>query len=759
MTFNNVRPDTLDMNRRKIALLAIAFSAFGYLVYYSIVFSEQAYYHAGVELALEEEGFRIQRVANASSAEAAGLSAGMLVVSINGRDSAGLYALSKRDMGTFLNITGRLFSLGKAMEFRVASGEVYHFEIKPLPWVERTRFMSRTVILDIAVGVGFIVLGLFFLFIGRGKPALLWFFPFSVGAGVAIASSYFIAFWAINFIKLRFFMLDIAGVIACVSLIAFIRRFPVRRALSFPWGATLSALVLLVKYSAQAFGWLKPYGISVYFIHVYIIVSLAYVFVLIIYQYRLSGAEGQVRLRWVFSGITLSLLPTLAYLISLIVRSSLLIYNQNLFNNLASVSLLLFPLFIGLAVVKYNLFDIDRFLNRFVVIALLGVIAAAFYALSFYLFIRADLGPYSFLSFMAAALLSPWLYARLNNFVSAFFAKRYKNEKQILDELENELVGVQKTHDVYPIVSAALVSAFEPSSIAFVRRKSAIQETLYRYEALGSTNVGLNKTFKLSEKDGAEFSLLIGKKRDGESYSKEDYRLIREAANQVAKALEKCELYGNLQTSLLNESLAQRTVILTLAKLTEYRDKETGRHLERIQEYSRLLAKRMKELSIGGGYITNKYIDALCLSSVLHDIGKVGIPDHILRKPGELTMEEFELMKRHTEIGGRVLEQAEAMNPARSFLAIGKLIAYHHHERWDGSGYPAGLKREAIPLSARIVAIADVYDALRSDRPYKKAIAHEKAMEIIRNDSGTHFDPTLVEAFVSIEKLVRKVPR
>ncbi len=158
-------------------------------------------------------------------------------------------------------------------------------------------------------------------------------------------------------------------------------------------------------------------------------------------------------------------------------------------------------------------------------------------------------------------------------------------------------------------------------------------------------------------------------------------------------------------------------------------------------------------------YLTDAYIDDLCLSSILHDIGKVGIPDHILLKPDKLSPEEFTIIKTHPLIGGKVLEESEALNPDRSFLAIGKLVAYHHHEKWDGSGYPYGLKGTEIPLSARIVAVADVYDALRSDRPYKKAFSHEKAMEIILADSGTHFDPTLTEALCAIEALFRDVKR
>ncbi|MCD4744135.1 MAG: HD domain-containing protein, partial [Desulfobacteraceae bacterium] len=134
-------------------------------------------------------------------------------------------------------------------------------------------------------------------------------------------------------------------------------------------------------------------------------------------------------------------------------------------------------------------------------------------------------------------------------------------------------------------------------------------------------------------------------------------------------------------------------------------------------------------------------------SSILHDIGKVGIKDSILLKPGKLTEEEFETIKHHTIIGGDAISSIELQIKVRSFLTLARDIAYSHHERWDGSGYPKGLKGEAIPLSARITAVADVYDALTSERPYKKAFSHQKSMDIIISDSGKHFDPNIIEAF------------
>lgn len=199
-------------------------------------------------------------------------------------------------------------------------------------------------------------------------------------------------------------------------------------------------------------------------------------------------------------------------------------------------------------------------------------------------------------------------------------------------------------------------------------------------------------------------------------------------------------------------SQAQKVTILALAKLTEYRDWETGSHLERIMKYTELLAHELSTYKNFKNYISDEYINDLVSSCPLHDIGKVGIPDQILHKPGKLTTEEFEIMKSHTIIGGDTIHEAEQKIKNRSYLNLGKEVAYYHHEKWDGTGYPRGLKQDEIPLSARIVAIADVYDALTSKRPYKEAFDHRKAADIIKKSARTHFDDMVVRAFIHCEK-------
>lgn len=212
----------------------------------------------------------------------------------------------------------------------------------------------------------------------------------------------------------------------------------------------------------------------------------------------------------------------------------------------------------------------------------------------------------------------------------------------------------------------------------------------------------------------------------------------------------------------LNDSLQQSDeqlkrsrigLVVGLAKLAETRDQDTGSHLERIAEYSLILAQGLKTRNRYRDYIGDRYLEDLRQASILHDIGKVGVPDAVLLKPGKLTPEEFEEIKKHPIIGGDAISSVESRIGVQSFLTLGKEIAYSHHEKWDGTGYPNGLAGNDIPLSARIVALADVYDALTSSRPYKAAFSHEKALAIIVADRGTHFDSEIVDVFLEIESV------
>ncbi|MBZ5565341.1 MAG: response regulator [Acidobacteriia bacterium] len=226
---------------------------------------------------------------------------------------------------------------------------------------------------------------------------------------------------------------------------------------------------------------------------------------------------------------------------------------------------------------------------------------------------------------------------------------------------------------------------------------------------------------------------------------------------QVALEAQNRHLEDLVREQVREISDSQMITIFALAKLAESRDSDTGKHLERIQIYCRLLATKLKEDPHYSESITQTYVDNLFHASPLHDIGKVAIPDSILLKPGRLSPEEFEIMKTHSTLGARTLEAVRAKYPRNAFINMGIAIARSHHEKWDGSGYPNGLAGEDIPLAARIVAVADYYDAVRFKRCYKAAATHEEACEILLAGSGAHFSPRIVEAFRELAREFREV--
>ena len=202
--------------------------------------------------------------------------------------------------------------------------------------------------------------------------------------------------------------------------------------------------------------------------------------------------------------------------------------------------------------------------------------------------------------------------------------------------------------------------------------------------------------------------------------------------------------------------MVQEATIESMSSLTETRDPETGGHIKRTQNYLRLLAEHLKHQPGFSPVLDDETIDLLCKSAPLHDIGKVGVSDRILLKPAKLTDEEFEEMKQHTVFGRDAILAAERKLGNTSFLRFARDIAYTHHERWDGSGYPEGLRGDQIPVAGRLMALADTYDAITSERVYKSPLSHEKAVKIIVEEKGAQFDPAVVDAFLQVEEDFRQ---
>lgn len=223
--------------------------------------------------------------------------------------------------------------------------------------------------------------------------------------------------------------------------------------------------------------------------------------------------------------------------------------------------------------------------------------------------------------------------------------------------------------------------------------------------------------------------------------------LEREVASQTKEIREHMEKMERIQNN----------TIIGMANLIESRDGDTGGHIKRTAIYVELLARAAKEQGYFKETLTDEYIELLVKAAPMHDIGKIAVPDNILKKPGKLTLEEFERIKSHAPEGGRIVREVLGNIEEKEYVDIASKVAAGHHEKWDGSGYPEGLKGEEIPLCARIMALADVFDALVSPRCYKASFPSEKAFGIIKESAGTHFDPTLAKIFIGLKPNILKV--
>ena len=272
----------------------------------------------------------------------------------------------------------------------------------------------------------------------------------------------------------------------------------------------------------------------------------------------------------------------------------------------------------------------------------------------------------------------------------------------------------------FPDTAVIMVTAITDTNIAI----QCMRDGAYDY---------ITKPFNLDEV-AISVQLALERRRlelENRAYQQHLEEMVSERTTELKQAVEKIKL-------------ASLDTIHRLSRAAEYKDKDTGAHIQRMSQYSTAIARRMG--------LGDRDVENILYAAPMHDIGKIGIPDHILLKPGKLNSDEWQIMKQHITIGAQILEGSDA-----EFIELAKVIALTHHERWDGSGYPKGLKGSKIPLVGRLVGIADVFDALISRRPYKKPFSMEKSFDIIKKGRGSHFDPEVVDAFFAIKNEILSI--
>ncbi len=321
------------------------------------------------------------------------------------------------------------------------------------------------------------------------------------------------------------------------------------------------------------------------------------------------------------------------------------------------------------------------------------------------------------------------LYIKKGNYLNFMVFKNRVLEKRIpLDSILNSI----KTSR-FEIKDTSVVGACaKRDKIIAIQNMDKIEELGFRYDRSLDETLGYKTksllAVPLKSPNGDTIGVLQLVNIPEKSLTQDGLRLVRATAAQAAIALSNALLLDELKK-------AQLDTIYRLAKVAEFKDRETGEHIKRMSNVSMYIAEALKK--------DPDFTELILYASPMHDIGKVAIPDSILLKPGKLTVEEFEIMKTHTTIGAEILKDADT-----ELLKVARRIALYHHEKYDGTGYPEGLKGEDIPVEARIVAVADVFDALVSKRPYKEPWLPEEALKFIVSQKGKHFDPAVVQAFV-----------
>ncbi len=358
-------------------------------------------------------------------------------------------------------------------------------------------------------------------------------------------------------------------------------------------------------------------------------------------------------------------------------------------------------------------------------------------------------------------------------------ARKEKAEKKLVEDLKSVLTRRLDEliiyHDIFQSTDDGLIITDVEGNIVKVNRGfekitgltnplligqslSILQKTVLPGLSMNQIVEKLNQKIPWSKE-------LIGKRLNGEQwYASITFSPIFHEdsepfafAGLIRDVSEQRRVEEALISSLQKMNQAQEAIIFALAKLAENRDDSTGYHLERICEYSEAIARALLERKMFPKQLNEDFIKMLYRTAPIHDIGKVGIPDYILLKKGRLTEPEFAIMRTHVNIGYNILNSIAQRYGDMPFLRMGIEITYCHHERWDGSGYPRGLKGNKIPLSAQIVAIADVYDALTTERTYKDAYSHKFAIELMKRERGKHFAPRVLDVFLDIADRIREI--
>lgn len=716
------------------------------------------------------EGYVITEIASDSPASEAGFQVGDVIVNINGVDMIEwrrTYVVGKNDEIIYANAP-YLFRFGETYRCTMQDGTIKSFTIPENPsFFYELRVLSRDDVINFVAGSLFIILGIVISILSTGNAGISDFIWFMYATGICIINSYARMFNTVGYSKLNIVLYNLSCACIAFSLLRIIGYFKsilrrdktverIRKASFIPIIIIGIEIVLML---SGAISFWCPFGLQAasLFGSVALVVALLYSLFMFISLFRDIPRQSSLSLRFFLMGICFGALPALFIVLLRTISGS---YSAGANETLVTIlPLLSIPVAVFCSVFQAVKPEYDQISARvmsgvgtIIILILISLIISSEYSMIF-----------------ALMCLAPFVFLFVEKPITSFLYPKLTYVQRDLDSLEKQVFLCEKEEDIYNIISQWIFTNLNASFVVFskisVSRKVMTAEK--KWEKAGSdscdmsvydsmieerlrdsihregllTHFGRGCSCPLYSSYEVAGYILLGARSQNDMFSSMEMRLLPPITRILMEALTTMRLkkQGQFVSDMQNQ------IVFSFADMIESRDGSTGLHVKRTSQVVELLLKQIRAKNVYGEMMGDDDYEMITLAAPLHDIGKIKIPDAILSKPGKLTEEEFSTIKTHPVEGEKIIRKTMAKIEDENYLEIARDMALYHHEKWNGTGYPEGLKEDEIPVCARIMAVADVFDALCSARCYKKAFTIDEAYAIFEESRGTHFEPVLVD--------------
>lgn len=764
---------------KRFISIILGFAALCLIFIQSILILNQPYTSSGISFSFQKNSIQIEKLNQSSPAGKAGIKKGDTFIEFNNTPVENWIQFSNGvSFSTSLQFTTNFFKYGKNYSFKKSDGNIYSFTLTKQPLIERIKNISQTLLITFLLSVLCIASGIISSFAQGDRKTIRRLIAFLYCLGIAVFNAFSCIWNSIALVHLSSILFDAAGLFGISFLLAYINHsfetshlYPVYSKV-INICKTIPPVIFVIKYAIILFAGLPLTGSNLeYLAHAAILVFtialiLCTAFILVKYPRQIT-----LLYRFIFTGFVYSILP------SVFVMITNLIFRQTYFTQLQSIMSLapfsFIPVILLLSIVESRGHDIHRVLKG--TITWLGYISLS--SIILYILYSSAKNGISTVSTLTFFFLSPLFFKLLDKPLSKQLNYSVLTLQKAQEEFEESITDINSFSELYQLTNNALekqlscsfvfiqiITADSGSTIPFVNTRDIEIDTIGNL-IRESNSYKQNKSIHYLSKDcfaipfyknkKLDCRLFIGSKKSGDKYYPGEITIATKIADIFYQHF--LLLNNRIVTQKLHEKdeqiiAMQTNTIYSMANLIESRDGGTGKHVKRTGAYSEMIAKKAMEKGYYPDELTPHYIDLLSKAAPMHDIGKIVVPDSVLKKPGKLTAEEFELMQKHTTEGGKIINDVLSNSEDEEYIKIATEVATSHHEKWNGAGYPNHLKEENIPLSARIMAIADVFDALVSPRCYKEPFPVDEAFDIIEKESGSHFDPVLAKVFLSMKE-------